>query len=204
MPLKGSGQRTLVAPATVLNFGLIKNWEAVFEGRFETPLSEPGPTTLTDAGAFLKYVMRPGVLQDQPGPSIATEFGVLLPDSIGDSRVGASVAAIISQRWDWGTAHLNIAGALTRDQHPDLFTSIILEGPYKWTLHPVAEFFYEEEFGQARTYSALFGAIWQVKDNLSFDVGFRHAIVNGAGVNEVRAGLTIGFPLRLLSGPLHR
>jgi hypothetical protein len=189
-----------VAPATVLNFGLVKNWEAVFEGRFQTPLSEPGPTILTDAGAFLKYVMRPGVLQDRPGPSIATEFGFLLPDSLGDSRVGASVTAIISQRWDWGTAHLNMAGALTREQHPDLFAGIILEGPYKWTVRPVAEFFYEEEFGQAHTYSALIGAIWQVKDNLSFDVGFRHAIVNGAGVNEVRAGLTIGFPLRVLSG----
>jgi ABC-type nickel/cobalt efflux system permease component RcnA len=43
--------------------------------------------------------------------------------------------------------------------------------------------------------TALIGAIWQVKDNLSFDIGFRHAIVNGAGVNEVRAGLTYGFPL---------
>jgi hypothetical protein len=51
--------------------------------------------------------------------------------------------------------------------------------------------------------SALIGAIWQVKGNLSFDVGFRHA-VNGAGINEVRAGLTVGFPLRLLSGPLHK
>jgi hypothetical protein len=201
--LSSDGQRALVAPATVLNFGLVKNWEAVFEGQLETPLSEPGPTILTDAGAFLKYVMHPGVLQDQPGPSIATEFGVLLPNSIGGSRVGASVAAIISQRWDWGTAHLNIAGALTRDQNPDIFTSIILEGPYKWTVRPVAEFFYEEEFGQAHTYSALIGAIWQVKDNLSFDVGFRHAIVNGTGVNEIRAGLTVGFPLRLLSGPLH-
>jgi hypothetical protein len=69
-------------------------------------------------------------------------------------------------------------------------------------VRPVAEFFYEEEFGQVHTFSALIGAIWQVKDNLSFDVGFRHAIVNGAGVN--RAGLTIGFPLRLLGGPLHR
>jgi hypothetical protein len=202
--LSSNGQRTLVAPATVLNFGLVKNWEAVFEGRFETPLSEPGPTILTDAGAFLKYVILPGVLQDRPGPSVATEFGVLLPDSLGDSRVGASVAGIISQRWDWGTAHLNIAAALTRDQHPDVFAGIILEGPYKWTVRPVAEFFYEEEFGQAHTLSALVGAIWQVKDNLSFDVGFRHAVVNGAGVNEIRAGLTVGFPLRLLSGPLHR
>ncbi|MGB7938889.1 MAG: hypothetical protein WCF72_09745 [Pseudolabrys sp.] len=202
--LSSNGQRALVAPATVLNFGLVKNWEAVFEGRVETPLDTPGPTSLTDAGAFLKYVLRPGVLQDQAGPSIATEFGALLPDTIGNSRIGASVAAIISQRWDWGTAHLNIAGALTRDQHPDLFTGVILEGPHKWVVRPVAEFFYEEEFGGARTFSALIGAIWQVKDNLSFDVGFRHAIVNGAGVDEVRAGLTVGFPLRLLGGPLHR
>ena len=202
--LSSNGQRTLVAPATVLNFGLVKNWEAVFEGRLETSLSPSGPTAFTDGGAFLKGVLRPGVLQDQPGPSIATEFGALLPDSTGNSRFGASVAAIISQRWDWGTAHLNIAGALTREQHADLFTGIILEGPHKWTVRPVAEFFYEEEFGQAHTFSALIGAIWQVKDNLSFDVGFRHAIVNGSGVNEVRAGLTFGFPLRLLAGPLHK
>jgi hypothetical protein len=198
------GQKTLIAPATVLNYGFAKDWEVVFEGRLETPLSPSGPTTFTDGGAFLKHILRPGVLQEQTGPSIATEFGVLLPESVGDTRFGASIAAIVSQRWDWGTAHLNIAGALTRDQHADIFTGIILEGPHKWTVRPVAEFFYEEEFGQARTFSALFGAIWQVKDNLSFDVGVRHAIVNGTGVNEVRAGLTYGFPLRLLSGPLHK
>ena len=85
--LSSNGQRTLVAPATVLNFGMAKNWEAVFEGRFETPLDTSGPTSLTDAGAFLKNVLRPGVLQDQAGPSIATEFGALLPDSIGNSRI---------------------------------------------------------------------------------------------------------------------
>jgi long-subunit fatty acid transport protein len=67
-------------------------------------------------------------------------------------------------------------------------------------VRPVAEFFYEEEFGQAHTLSALVGAIWQVKDSLSFDVGFRHAITNGANINEVRAGLTFGFPLRQLGG----
>jgi len=198
------GQKTLIAPATVINYGFAKDWEVVFEGRAETPLPASGPTAFTDGGAFLKHVLRPGVLQDQTGPSIATEFGVLMPESVGDTRVGASIATIFSQRWDWGTAHLNIAGSLTRDQHADLFTGIILEGPHKWTVRPVAEFFYEEEFGQLRTFSALFGAIWQVKDNLSFDVGFRHAIVNGAGVNEIRAGLTFGFPLRLFGGPLHK
>ena len=197
------GQKTLIAPATVINYGFAKNWEAVLEGRLETPLPTSGPTSFTDGGLFLKHILRPGVLQDQTGPSIATEFGVLLPDSVGDTRFGASIAGIVSQRWDWGTAHLNVAGQLTRDQRADLFTGIILEGPYKWPVRPVAEFFYEEEFGRAHTISALIGAIWQVRDNLSFDIGFRHAITNGVNVNEVRAGLTIGFPLRFFSGPGH-
>src|SRR5262245_7448719 len=57
--LSSNGQRTLVAPATVLNFGLVKNWEAVFEGRLETPLEPSGPTRLNVAGACLKHVFAP-------------------------------------------------------------------------------------------------------------------------------------------------
>jgi len=193
-------QKTLIAPATVFNFGIVKDWEAVFEGLVQTPLTPSGPTSLAAAGAFLKYVLREGAFQDQPGPSIATEFGVLFPDSIGDSGFGARIDGIVSQRWEWGTVSLNLAGELTRDQKADLFSGVILEGPFKWKVRPVAEFFYEEEFGKAHTISGLIGAIWQVQDNLSFDVAFRHAMVNGAPVNEVRAGLTIGFPLRLLTG----
>jgi hypothetical protein len=191
--LWNGGQKALIAPATVFNYGLIENWEAVLEGQVQTPFSPSGPTSLSQSGAFLKHVIRPGVLQDRSGPSIATEFGVLLPDSRGDSRFGASIAGIVSQRWDWGTVHLNIAGELTRDQRADVFTDFIVEGPSKWVVRPVAEIFYEEEFGQAHTFSALIGAIWQVNDKLSFDVGFRHAITNGLNVNEIRAGLTVGF-----------
>jgi hypothetical protein len=203
--MRTDAQKTLVAPATVLNFGLKKGWEFVLEGRFETPFSPSGPTGLTDAGAFLKHVLRPGALQDQPGPSIATEFGVLFPDSVGDTRsFGASVAAIVSQRWDWGTTHLNVQGQYTRDQRADIFTSLILEGPYKWPVRPVAEVFYEEEFGRAHTISGLIGAIWQVRDNLSFDIGLRHAVTNGARVDEIRAGLTVGFPLRMLTAPTRK
>jgi len=193
-------QKTLIAPATVFNFGIVKDWEAVFEGLVQTPLTPSGPTSLSASGAFLKYVLREGVMQDRPGPSIATEFGVLFPDSIGDTGFGARIDGIVSQRWEWGSVSFNLAGELTRDQKADLFSGVILEGPFKWKVRPVAEFFYEEEFGKAHTISGLIGAIWQVQDNLSFDVAFRHAMVNGAPVNEVRAGLTIGFPLRLLTG----
>ena len=198
--LRENGSTTLVAPATVINYGLSEGWEAVFEGQGQTPLSPSGPTSLTAAGAFLKHVLQPGSLQDKTGPSVATEFGVLLPDSTGNSGVGASLAGIVSQRWDWGTIHLNAETALTRDHHADLFLGGIIEGPSKWSVRPVAEFFYEKEFGKLETISGLIGLIWRVRDNLSFDVGLRHALTNGHPVNEVRAGLTFAFPLGLLGG----
>jgi hypothetical protein len=190
--------KTLVAPWTVLNFGLNDGWEAVFEGRGETPLASSGPTGFTQGGAFLKHVVVPGSLQDKTGPSVATEFGVLLPDSTGDSSVGASWAGIVSQRWDWGTVNFNVETALTRDHHADVFIGTILEGPSKWKVRPVAEVFYEKEFGQEETVSGLVGLIWQANDKLSFDVAYRYAVTNGHPVNEIRAGLTFGFPLRFL------
>lgn len=193
--------RTLVAPRTVLNFGLSEGWEAVFEGQGETPLSPSGPPNLIGAGAFLKHVVVPGSLQGKSGPSFATEFGVLLPDSTGDSGVGASWAGIISQRWDWGTIHLNMETALTRHHHADVFLGGIIEGPSKWTVRPVAELFYEKEFGQEETFSGLVGLIWQVSDKLAFDVAYRHALTNHRPVDEVRAGLTFGFPLRFFESP---
>jgi len=186
---------SLIAPATVINYGLSDDWEAVFEGQGQTSLSPPGPTSLTAAGAFLKHVLVPGSLQDKTGPSVATEFGVLAPDSTGNSGFGVSLAGIVSQRWDWGTMHLNAETALTREHRGDLFLSAIVEGPSTWTVRPVAEVFYENEFGKAQTFSGLVGLIYRVSDDLSFDVAVRHALTNGRPVNEIRAGLTFAFPL---------
>ncbi|OKO77657.1 hypothetical protein AC628_15010 [Bradyrhizobium sp. NAS96.2] len=198
--LRDQSGTSLIAPAAVINYGLTEDWEAVFEGQEQTPLSPSGPTTLTAAGAFLKHVVVPGSLQDKTGPSIATEFGVLLPDSTGSSGVGASFATIVSQRWDWGTVHLNAETAVTRDHHGDVFLGAIIEGPSTWTVRPVAELFYENEFGKQETVSGLVGLIYRVRDDLSFDVAFRHALTGGHPVNEVRAGLTFGFPLSFFEG----
>jgi hypothetical protein len=196
---KDASGKTLIAPAARFNYGYTENWEAVLEGQFENPLSPSGPASLTAAGAFLKGVVREGSLQDKTGPSIATEFGVLLPDSRGPSQFGASLAGIVSQRWDWGAIHLNGVAELTREQHADLFAGMIIEGPSKWTVRPVAEIFYEKEFGKAETVSGLVGLIWQVREDLSFDAGLRHAITNGHPVNEARAGMTVAFSVSSLS-----
>ena len=197
---RDSAQKTLVAPATVLNFGFKQNWELVLEGKLETPLSPSGPAVFTASAASLKHVLREGVLQDKAGPSVATEFGLLLPDSDGSNRLGASFAGIVSQRFDWGTVHLNGQAALSRDHNPDFFLGAIVEGPITWKFRPVAEFFYEDEINAARTVSGLLGAIWQVNDKLSFDVGFREALTNGHPVSEIRAGFTVGFALPHLAG----
>jgi hypothetical protein len=193
------GQKTLIAPHIVYNYGFIKDWELVLETQLETPLAPSGQSTWTASGAFLKHVLRPGSLQDHSGPSVATEFGVLLPDTHRPGGTGASVAAIISQRWDWGTIHLNVEGLWTRDQHAGAFTSVILEGPSKWKVRPVAEVSYEETFGQAHTVAGLVGAIWQLRDNLSLDVAVKHSVSNTGHADELRAGVTFGFSVSSLS-----
>ena len=190
-----NSQNTLIAPFIVYNYGFAERWELVVQGQAETPLTTTDPTSLTNAGIFLKYVLQPGVLQDKSGPSIATEFGPLLPGINGEPGMGFSWAGIMTQRWDWGTINYNVETNLTRDHHAELFLDAIIEGPFKWPIRPVAEIFYDNAFGVAQEISGLIGAIWQIRDNLSFDVGLRHALINGRPLNELRAGVTFGFPL---------
>jgi hypothetical protein len=191
---------SLIAPSWVINYGLTGDWEAVFEGLGQIPLSPAGPTSLRAAGAFLKHVIVPGSLQGKAGPSVATEFGILLPDSTGQSGVGVSFAGIVSQRWDWGTVHLNVETALTRDHRGDVFLGAIVEGPSTWTVRPVAEIFYENVFGKEEAISGLVGSIYRVSDDLSFDVAVRHALTGAHPVSEIRAGMTFGFPLSFFEG----
>jgi len=100
---------------------------------------------------------------------------------------------IISQRWDWGTLHLNAQIALTREQHADYFLDTIIEGPHDWPVRPVAEIFYESDVSLFRTGSALVGAIWQVRDNVAVDFGLRGARINCQTAGEIRAGVTFAF-----------
>jgi hypothetical protein len=188
-------QRTLITPGVRFNYGFAERWEFVAEGQFETPFSPSGPSSFSATGLSLKYVVKPGVLQDQAGLSIATEFGPLLPEINGDRGTGFSWAGIVSQRGDWGAVHFNVDANLTRDQQGEAFLGVILEGPAKWTVRPVFEVFYDKVWTETETRSGLAGAIWQVRDNLSFDAGVRYALVNHHPVNEIRAGLTFAFEM---------
>jgi len=199
--LQDGPQSTLIAPEVVYNYGFAERWEMVVQGQVETPISPTDPSSLAATGAFLKYVIRPGVLQDKSGPSVGMEFGPLLPGINADPGIGFSWDGIVSQRWDWGTSHFNIETNLTRDQHGEVFLDTILEGPSNWKIRPVFEVFYDRIWTETQTYSALVGAIWQVSHDLSFDAALRFATVNGRAVNEIRAGLTFAFKTDGDKGP---
>jgi hypothetical protein len=72
--------RTLVAPNLRLNYGLSERWEFVLEGLIAYDLSTgSNGTSVVGNQALLKGILREGSLQDKTGPSIAIEFGLLLP-----------------------------------------------------------------------------------------------------------------------------
>jgi hypothetical protein len=182
-------------PNAIFNYGFAEGWELVLQTVAQGFPSDAGPMNVSNA-AFLKYVIKPGVLQDKPGVSIATEFGPLFAN-FGDSGTGFGWTGIASQRWDWGTVHLNAAANLTTDRQGEVFLDAIIEGPNKWMVRPVMEIYSDTVVNQTQTYSALIGAIWTVNDKLSFDMALRYALVNGREVNEIRFGLTFGFPLNI-------
>jgi hypothetical protein len=203
--LREESERTLFAPDLRLNYGFAPGWEATIEGDLAHTLAGDLPgTSLVGNVASLKTVLREGSLQEKPGPSIATEFDVLLP-GIGDEHgAGVNIIGIVSQQWSWATAHINAAAALTQEQHTDYFLDTIIEGPHDWPVRPVSEFFYELDVGQFETRSGLIGAIWQVKDNLAVDFAVRGARINDHTVGEIRAGVTFAFGVTKGPGFLSR
>jgi hypothetical protein len=201
--LREGSERVLFAPDLRVNYGFTKDWEAVIEGDIAHALAgDLAATSLVGAMADLKTVWREGVLQDKPGPSIATEFTVLLPGTPDEHGAGVGLTGIVSQRWSWGTVHFNAAAALTREQHADYFLDTIIEGPHDWAVRPVCEFSYELDVGEFATRSGLIGAIWQVNDNVAVDFGLRRARINDHTAGEIRAGVTFAFGVGRLPGLL--
>jgi hypothetical protein len=192
-------QNFLITPALVLNLGLFEGTELVIDANQFVALGdlEPGVSRVSFLGddVLVKHVFREGTLQEKTGVSIAAEGGVLTPEINGTAAFGASLDVITSYRWSWGTFHWNEWFQFTREHEADLFSGIILEGPYDWTVRPVAELFYDKDFAADQTGSVLLGAIWTARDGLWFDVGLRGARTGDEYAAEARLGLTVSIPL---------
>ena len=197
--LRQDSKRFLHAPALIANIGFSKDRELVIKGRRQVALDREADeprTALVDDAVSIKQVLRRGVLQEEGGVSVATEYGVLLPEVNGEHGTGFSLAGIVSQRWRAGTVHLNAALARTRDHEDAAFLGTIIEGPFDWAVRPVAEVFTQRATGGGRLDSLLLGAIWRLREGLSFDAGVRSAHSASDTIHEVRLGLTWAFSLK--------
>jgi len=191
--LAPAGANVVVAPNLVLNWGFAENWELVLQGRGLAPVPAPpsGPAYAVDeTQLLLKVVLRRGCLQEREGPSVATEFGALLPTWNAQPGWGAEDTLIVSQSWPAITLHLNGTVEWTRAHTFGLFAGLIAEGPDKWVVRPVAETYFEADRGAPITASVLGGAIWRTSDDLSFDAAVRAARTGAEQVYEFRLGFT--------------
>jgi hypothetical protein len=205
----------LILPGAVFNYGLLPRTEIVLQGfnylQVGGALTQPRDQLL-DTELSAKIVLREGCLQRQPGVSVATELGLLLPNVNGDDSVGASAAGIVSQCFRNLTVHYNGQASLNLEHAIELFGSVILEGPSRWVVRPVAEFYGDTQVGgalwgapsaagavgtlldAATTYSGLLGGIWRATELLDLDAAVRVASVDALWNLEVRLGLTWRIP----------
>jgi hypothetical protein len=186
----------LLAPATVLNLGFLPRWELVVDFQNSVGIDPPpgeARDRLLDTDVLVKAIVLEGSLQDKgSGPSVAAEFGPLVPNVNGEEGFGASLDVITSQHWRSLTIHVNSWLELSRgDLRPDWFEGAIIEGNTEAAVRPVSEWYVSYDFGSSQTtVSGLVGGIWKAADSLDLDVGLREASVAGERATEVRLGLT--------------
>lgn len=188
-----TGHDYLIAPATVLNLGLLPRLELVIDFRnfwATAPVASEQRDRLLTTDVFLKYVIHRGVLQGACGPSVAVEAGPLTPEIGGDTRFGAHADVIISERGRLGAIHFNQQLEYTRELTVDSYTGVILEGPASLRIRPVSEFYLVKTLGGGVQTSALFGAIWTVSDSLAVDGAVRGGRADGSVTYEYRLGFT--------------
>ena len=199
---RAAGTNYVIAPATVLNLGIIPRLELVVDFKDFVSLREPAAgenrAELRDTDVLLKIILRRGFLQGASGPSLAIETGPLLPETGTARAFGGWADTILSLGDEHYAAHCNAAMADSREHQLEVFGSVIAEVGRDWRAHPVAEVFVDRSIGGPKEYSALLGAIWPWRENLAFDVAGRAASLDGGPVWEIRLGIT--WSLRVWGG----
>jgi hypothetical protein len=184
----------VLAPATVLNLGIFPGAELVANTTNLIPNEHVAGTPkyqFVDQDVLLKMILHKGSLQGGHGVSAALETGPLLPGIHGEPGIGASANLILSEQWEPLQLHFNNQISDTRDHVGDFFSSIIVVGgPTRWPLRPVAEFYGERTFGTSTQFSGLLGAIYYANRKIDLDFALREASVDEQAVTEIRIGLT--------------
>ncbi|HTM58114.1 MAG TPA: hypothetical protein VL123_06840 [Candidatus Udaeobacter sp.] len=183
--------RLLHAPSAVLNYGADGSREFSAEAARLMP-EGGGPAQFGDFRLSYKQILRRGTLQDGRGPSLATEWAMLVPLR-DDPHAGASLALILSTRSPRGYAHVNSEVERDREGINALETGVILERGDQEGVGPVMELEGNAEDGEPPGGSVLIGLVYVPRAGFEWDVGVREGSVAGAHVLELRSGLTWQF-----------
>ncbi len=192
---RSQGAYEVLTPSLRLNYGIFNNWELVAE--FENQIY--GEDTdqnwqLKNPALSLKGILIEGFLQDKPGPSLATEFGVLPPSTVrGESRFGAAGALILSGKMQPIVYHVNLGLEIDRvKQDPVGAWGLILEYPLTETFRLVGEVNGFMKSHDPPENSALVGFIWVIR-KIAIDFGVRFGLSREAPDQAVTTGVTFAF-----------
>lgn len=191
-----AGNGFILAPFIQFSFGILPRTSFNLGVRDSIPVGPMGgrrrvPTVRS--ALALKYLFRDGTLQGKTGLSIGGEIDALLPDVNARNWAGGCGTFIVSNRWTWGTIHLNQTAGYTRLHNFDLQTAAILEGPIRWAVRPVGELYFEQEFERVTTTAALVGALWRVTPSFVIDLGLRGIRLDAQSINEGRVAYTTQY-----------
>ncbi|MBI1852770.1 MAG: hypothetical protein HYR85_20710 [Planctomycetes bacterium] len=185
-----------------LDLGVADRFEFVLQGASAKREGE-SDSDLVDPAAFVKAIVRRGVLQRESGPSLAVQSGVLLPETIdGSRRTGLETLAIASDRFGDLTLHLDAGMAVDREEHDaQAVWGVVVEHSLTSQLRVAAEVFGETQASGSPDDSALVGAILDFPEQgIALDSGFRAGLTDGAEDWSVTVGVTIAFALPGASG----
>ena len=188
------GDRRLFAPQITLNWGTGVGFELVLEARNVLVMSSDSAGVspkLEEPGLNAKKVIRAGVLQHEPGPSIATEESFLLPFR-GVNHLGASASLVVSQPLPTARTmlHFNAVVARTQGLEWEEFGSVICVGPNDWPIRPAGEVSLERTGAERVTRGYLGGIIWQTRQGLTMDLALKRLDAPAAHGLEIRSGFT--------------
>ena len=191
--LREGDERLVVFPELGINYGAGHGYEFTIEARRIMRMTDEQPTPsphYDDFEVAMKRILRPGLMQDKKGPSVAGEIGLLLPTS-DEKGTGFAFALAVTDHLRLIGVHLNAEISRTRTHETGRFGSAIFEIFDHRALHPVVELSLEREGEETPTKGLLVGALWEVREHLVMDFGVRTSYADQHDA-EVRAGMTFG------------
>lgn len=191
---RARGRDETSAPQAVVNCGVRDRLEAVAE--FVVAHPQDGRSQVVDAAFDVKGVAREGVLQDKPGPSVALEASLLVPDSgDGNPKAGFEQTVVVSHRLAGATLHWNLGGGYERTASlPFVAWGLVAESPSWRGVRAVGEVNGTTVRRGTPDDSGLLGAIWETGwRDLAVDAGYRRGFSAAAADWGVTAGFTVPF-----------